>query len=156
MIYIFCDKVHSGKTSRLMEWIKNLNNVDGILAPIVNGRRHLLAIKSNETRVLEISNPDVNAKIVSVGKYFFNEEVFKWGRQVLTKAFNSNIHWLIVDEVGILELDEKGLEPAIGVIINQAKLKFEINVVLVVRDSLVEDVIQKYNLSKDDIQFLKL
>ena len=45
-IYIYTGKIKSGKTTCLQKWAAVNNNIDGILAPIINGHRHLIRIKS--------------------------------------------------------------------------------------------------------------
>ena len=143
-IYIVTGKIQSGKTTRLFEFIKNHKSVDGILAPIVNGKRKLFHISSKELKELEVPYSDNST--ISVGKYNFLKEAFKWGNAKLLESFSNEPEWLIIDEIGKLELLGKGLEPAISEIF-QSLIKNKTKIILVIRDYLVDEVIQKYNLN---------
>ena len=155
-IFLLSGSIHTGKTTRLTEWIKNKKDVDGILQPVIDGKRHIKHISSGEIQLLEVS-PDSNENnIVAIGNYKFNSEVFAWARSTLLLAYNKHSKWLIIDEVGKLEMDNKGLEPAISKILNDLNDQFEMNLVFVVRDYLVPDFLTKYCLDKNDIQTLEV
>lgn len=152
MYFIFSGKVHSGKTTRLIEWSKNQKNVGGILAPIINGKRNLVSIKPDERKILEVDSIIENKNIISVGKYFFDEDVFNWGREILLNSFSDNIDWLVIDEVGILELNGKGLEPAVSKIINESSYLSKMNILFVVRENLYEDFFLHFNINKEEVK----
>jgi nucleoside-triphosphatase THEP1 len=152
-LYIVTGKIQSGKTTRLFEFIKNKNSVDGLLAPIVNGKRKLFHISSKELKDLEVAYSDNST--ISVGKYHFLKETFNWGNAKLIESYSKKPEWLIIDEVGKLELAKKGLEPAITEIL-QSLTRNKTKIILVIRDYLVDEVLQKYNLTKQDIERLKV
>jgi len=58
--------------------------------------------------------------------------------------------FLIIDEIGRLELNQnKGLEPALGVVINKfINKEVSGNLILVIRDYLLEECIEKYQLQE--------
>jgi len=142
-IYIVSGLVQSGKTTRLFEFVKKQNSIDGILAPIVNGKRKLIHIYSNEMKELEVAEAD--SSTISVGKYHFLKETFDWANKKLIESFNSKPEWLVVDEVGKLELNNEGLHSAINNILNS---NTEIKIILVIRKCLVEQVLEKYKIEK--------
>jgi nucleoside-triphosphatase THEP1 len=155
-IFLLSGPIQTGKTTRLTEWIKKKNDVDGILQPVIDGKRYIKHISSGIVQLLEIS-PDSNEKnILSIGNYKFNNDVFTWTRSKLLLTFNKHPEWLIIDEVGKLEMDNKGLEPAISKILNDLNNQTNMNVVFVVRDYLVLDFLIKYCLDKNDIQTLEI
>jgi nucleoside-triphosphatase THEP1 len=155
-IFVFSGPIHTGKTTRLAEWIKNKKDVDGILQPVIDGKRHLKHISSGEIQLLEISPASHEKNILEIGDYIFNNDVFTWARYKLLLAFNNHPEWLIIDEVGKLEMDNKGLEPAISKILNDLNDNSNINLIFVVRDYLIPDFLNKYSLSKNDIQNLEV
>lgn len=155
-IYLFPGPVHTGKTTRLTEWINNKNDVDGILQPLINGRRHIKHILSGETRLLEVIQDFDQQNIISIGDYKFSADVFEWAQSQLLISFNRNPEWIIIDEVGKLEMDNKGLEPAVSEIINNLNKDIDINLVFVVRDYLIPNFLKKYSLTKNDIRVLKI
>jgi len=100
-IYIVTGPIQTGKTTRLFNFIKAKNSVDGILAPVVNNKRALFHISTKQLKILEAENP--GEKTIPVGKYNFLKEVFEWANKKLLKSFNAKPEWLIIDEVGKLE-----------------------------------------------------
>jgi nucleoside-triphosphatase len=149
-IYYLTGSVHTGKTTRLNEWIKYQKNVDGILAPIIDGQRHLHRIKTGELRQLELNDENSAQKIVKIGQYQFTGEVFDWARQQLYEAAQSCPDWLIIDEIGPLELGGEGLEPAVSIIISSLKTDNHTKLLLVIRDRLLTEVLQHYKINNHE------
>lgn len=144
-IYIFTGEIKSGKTTRLEKWIARNPNSDGILAPYINGKRYLKRIKTNETKLLEYTGDDPNMELTEICNYKFLKSVFDWGKEELYCAFLQKPEWLIIDEIGPLELKSEALEPIVTQILND-KNNPNTNIVLVVRKKLVEKVIEHYKL----------
>jgi nucleoside-triphosphatase len=144
-IYIFTGEIKSGKTTRLEKWIAENPDSDGILAPCINGKRYLKRIKSKETKLLEYEGEDENIELTKICNYNFLKSVFDWGQQELYNALLQKPDWLIIDEIGPLELRGEALEPMVSNILRKSSA-LKINIVLVVRKSLVEKVIEHYKL----------
>lgn len=155
-IFLLSGAVHSGKTTRLTQWIKDKDNVDGILQPVIDGKRYIKIISSGEIRLLEILGDSDNKNIITIGNYKFSSESFNWTRNQLILSFQKSPHWLIIDEFGKLELDDKGLEPALGKIIYELKNYPIINLIVVVRDYLISGFLHKYSLSKNDVNMIEV
>jgi len=156
-IKIITGPIHSGKTSRISNWVKARNDCAGILSPVIDNMRYLYSIHSKKIRLLEVENLlSDTSKIVSIGRYTFSKEIFNWGQKELLQGFNGNFQWLIIDEIGPLELQGQGLEPTVGQIIEKYKLSNNNQLLLVVRDQLLEKFISHYGLSKHTIDFVNL
>ena len=155
-IFLFSGAVQSGKTTIIDEWTRNKANVDGILQPVINGIRYLKQISSGETRLLEIQPGSDEGNIICVGKYKFSSDVFAWARNQLLSAYNSNPEWLIIDEFGKLEIEGRGLEPAVNKILSDLGYHQNTNLVIIVRDYLVTDFLDKYELTNNKIKSLKM
>lgn len=159
-INIITGPVQSGKTTRLIAWVKYHQNSAGILAPIINNHRHIFSIHANESRCLETSaNEDITSEIVKVGKYLFSKSVFEWAHEQLDLATKLRKQWLIIDEIGPLELKGYGLEPMVSQIIQQYVRSKRNRLILVVRENLLQDVVQHYNLKGEyqrDTNFLNI
>ncbi|MEO8399006.1 MAG: nucleoside-triphosphatase, partial [Ignavibacteriaceae bacterium] len=153
--YLLSGIVQSGKTTSLINWAKG-KNADGIVAPIINRVRHLQYISSGLKRELEIKKGNENIKTISVGRFLFDEDVFAWGRKNLLKSFLNNPEWLIIDEIGPLELRGEGLEPAVSKILNRINDKTKTKIIFVVREKLVESFLQFYNLNREEINFITI
>ena len=156
-IYLVTGPVQTGKTTRLRAWCDERSDVDGILAPVVDGQRHLLHIGSGVMRNLEeVSN---GAATVTVRRYTFNADVFAWARSCLSGAAELSRerdawpHWIIVDEVGPLELRGGGLEPALSELLSRVMedppriADNAPGVVLVIREYLVDDALKHFGVS---------
>jgi nucleoside-triphosphatase THEP1 len=155
-IFLLSGPIHTGKTTKLTEWIRNKDNVDGILQPVIDGRRHIKYISSGEIQLLEILPGSQKKNILAIGNYKFNNDVFTWARSKLLMAYRKKPEWLIIDEVGKLEISGGGLEPAISNVLNDFNDNKNLNLVFVVRDYLVPDFLTRYCLGNDDFQDLEL
>lgn len=155
-IFILCGSVHSGKTTRLIKWLKDKNNVQGIISPIIDGKRYLINIISSERRKLEIDSFSSQENVIKVGKYIFDKSVFEWACKIILDAINTNPDWLIIDEVGPLELQSEGLAKVVNKVLSRQNILVGTNLVLVVRDSLMTDFLNHYNLKENDFKFLNI
>ncbi len=151
-IYLFCEAIHSGKTTQLQQWLRNKNNqVSGILTPDKDGKRQLYDIARNEYHEFEVDENTPENEILEIGKYRFAKEGFARAQEIMRRSLKENTEWMIVDEVGKLELDEKtGLEPALGDVIRfyqngHAKGKL----ILVLRNYLLDEAVEVYGLNRD-------
>jgi len=142
-VFILDGAVHSGKTSRLQKWLEHHPTADGILAPVKDGTRWLSRIRSGETRSLEVTGKETESGLVKVGQHQFPESVFVWARQELVESAQLT-DWLVIDEIGPLELTGRGLEPTLSSVLHST----EASVVLVVRSNLLDQVIASYGLHR--------
>lgn len=142
-IFILSQPIQTGKTSLLLNWIKKTPNVGGILTPDVDGNRMLYDIVANQYHMLQTYNANNSIK---VGRFVFDAETFIKAQQILLQQHNNS--FTIVDEVGPLELTHKtGLEPALSVVIDNFKQnKVQGNLLLIIRDYLLQEAIDYYQL----------
>jgi nucleoside-triphosphatase THEP1 len=149
-INILTGPIQSGKTTRLIAWVKYHRNSAGILSPVIHNQRFIYSILANDYRRLEsIDDLIVDKEIVKIGKYSFLQSTFKWAREELHTALEHNPPYLVIDEIGPLELSGKGLEPMVTNILQSYKRSPKHRLVLVVRENLLEEVISHYGL--DDL-----
>lgn len=150
-IFILSKPIQSGKTTELMEWCEGKNNIDGILTPDIENSRKLYDIKSKTYIDFEVKNLIVGDNLVSIGKYNFLEHVFEKAQHIILHHTNSD--FLIIDEIGRLELNQNiGLEPALGSVISKFLNKEVLgNLILVIRDYLLDECIKKYQLQNAKI-----
>ncbi len=140
-VYIFSRPIRTGKTTELQHWMSLKNNVDGVLMPDIEGKRHFQFYKNNIFIPIEAYNKE---KHFSIGKFKFKIDAFQQAKQYLNKALDHSIDFLVIDEIGKLEVEQKsGFEPGISNLINNA-IEKNINLVIVVRASLLEEIIQHY------------
>lgn len=142
-IYIYSGPKHSGKSSRLERWIATHENVAGILSPDLEGKRYLKNIASGELILMEAEGDEES---VAVGKYVFSAAAFKKGNAWLREAFIHHHGWLVVDEAGPLELRGEGFATVLREIMEAENE--ELQLILVVREGLVEAVRDYFNITK--------
>jgi len=155
-LFILSGSVHSGKTTRLIKWLKDINNVHGIISPIIDGKRYLVNINSDEKRELEIDSGSSQKYVIKIGNYIFDKSVFEWACKIILDAIKSNPDWLIIDEFGPLELQGEGLAKAVTKVLSGMDYLLKTNVVFVVREQLLNDFLIHYNLSDNDFKFLNI
>ncbi len=150
-IKIVTGKIHSGKTTSLFKFISENNNTDGILSPIVNNKRRLYHISTKTIKEFETEKH--SADTVSVGKYHFLNDSFYWANKKLIESFNSSVKYLIIDEIGKLELRGEGLHKSAQFILNEIKNSDKV-LILVIRDYLLDEVLKYYNITENEYEFL--
>ncbi len=142
-IIIFSAPIHSGKTTALMNWCRLKNNVAGILMPDINGTRKFFDIQSKEIFDAECKQPEICTEpLITIGPYHFYENAFAKANNILLNI-SATIDHIIIDEIGKLELQQKGLYAGTTPLISNSSA----NIILVVRDSLVEAVATAFHLA---------
>ncbi len=146
MIYILAGDIRTGKTRALEEWIGTWDSVKGILCPGNDDElRYLYNIETAENTPLQVSESASNT--IRVGKFHFLEDSFKLANYILIKTFEEgDFEFLVLDELGKLELKDKGLHPAASYIIGNYESSDSKNLLLVVRTNLVKDIIAHYGI----------
>ncbi len=144
-LFILTGPINSGKTTKLMQWAAAQKNIDGIFQPVIDDKRFIYHISSRTLKILETKNTKPENDIVTIGRYQFRKSVFNWAQNILNDCVNKKLNWLIIDEIGPLELDGKGLEPIISKIFNEID-KLSGNVLCVVRDSILNKFVEQYRL----------
>lgn len=179
-IVVLTGPVRSGKTTRLTAWVRARaaagESVAGILAPTGGDERSLCSIATGECRVLTAGPGVPEDRLVAIGPHRFDGAVFAWARGVIAEADSGGTStggapagsaglrtaWVVVDEVGPLELGGSGLEPAVRAALDargysaQAEAgastasrpgaRASARLLLVVREGLVERVLEHYGL----------
>jgi len=144
-IHLLSGPIHSGKTTRLAAWSAGRSDVAGILSPLRTDGRTFIDIRSGACFPMEvgITAPDA----VRIGRYAFAPEAFAWAvERLLANAPRPDVRWLIIDEIGPLELLGEGFDGVLRDIIRLNRPG--LNLVLVVREGLAEQVIGHYDLAR--------
>jgi len=139
-----------------MRWIAGRQGIDGILSPVMDGRRYMQQISNNEIHLLEVDGLSNHSKVQTIGRYRFDQNVFAWAQMILRSCIEKSLEWLIIDEIGPLELQGNGLEPAVGQIINIARNNDRPKLLLVIRENLLQDALRHFDLTAADLQEFNL
>lgn len=151
MIYILTGAIRSGKTTALLHWSKSRNDVDGLLCPDdANGKRYFLKLKNKTIFKLE-AEAETEA-IVTIGNFKFLRSAFNEANDYLIlEASKTEPKYLIIDEIGKLELKNEGLHVSTKALISQFKSKNNTHLILVVRDYLLDAVLEHYGITECSI-----
>ena len=85
---------------------------------------------------------------IRIGRFSLKNAGLAAARRILREGVSEDPDWLVVDEVGFLELVGLGLEPVLGqVIVRYQQGGMHGRLLLVVRDFLKDIVIRHYRLS---------
>ena len=149
-IYIFSRAIRTGKTTELFDWLKDKSDATGFLTPDVDERRKLFDISTKNYYDLELQ-PGTNEETIEIGKFLFSKKVFDTAKKIISSSDKKE--WLIIDEAGKLEIEQdKGLEPELSELIKSYRTGLKKGkLLLVIRDSLLEKAIIKYELHKANI-----
>ncbi len=149
-IDILTGPIQSGKTTHLISWLKFNNNCAGILSPLTGNKRQFYSIHNEVFHPFEApENIKADDELITIGKYRFLNSAFVWARSQLEQAVELKPHWLIIDEIGPIELRGEGLEPQVRKIIDEYPRSRKNRLILVIRDQLLEEAIEHYNLGDD-------
>lgn len=144
-IYIITGLNKTGKTTRLMNWVVKQNNIDGILQPVVDGKRLLYHISTRTLKLLESENEIDSIKI---GKYNFSKYAFNWANEKLIESLQKNFEWIVVDEIGPLELRGEGLHKSILFLLNNSDKQ---KLIFVIREKILDEALKHYNICEYEI-----
>jgi nucleoside-triphosphatase len=152
MIYILTGPIRTGKTSSLMAWAGNRKDVAGMLCPDdANGQRYFYEIENQEQFQLEV-NQQTNAETLSVGPFQFLVSAFDRANQNLLGLINQETYtYVIIDELGKLELKHTGLHSSAARLIPVYEKRSSQHLILVVRDSLLNAIIEHYQMSQYEL-----
>lgn len=142
-MHILTGAVHTGKSSWMLQWAESKPHIRGILSPDRSGKRMLVNLRDGEEWPLD-AEPGETEKI-TVGRYVFSGRAFMKARNILTDLCRQNPQAVIVDEIGKLELQGKGLEPAVSKMIECLR-DAQTHLILIIREELLESAMDRYNL----------
>ncbi len=138
-LLIISGPVHSGKTSFLQAWIKD-HKASGILTPKQDGNRVFQDIGSGNAFPMGVANDQ--EPYWEIGPYRFSILAFQVAEKSIVEGFDKE-GWLVIDEVGPLELKGKGF----ATVLQQALQLSSKNILIVVREGLVEEVVKRFGIT---------
>jgi nucleoside-triphosphatase THEP1 len=145
MILILTGPTRSRKTSTLLQWAKVRNDCGGILCPDKRGLRYLLNVKDKKTFPFQ-KKEKAGSDDITVGNFILDGNGFKQASAWLDEHLRDpNLHYVVLDEIGLLELEGRGWDPWLKSSISKLGDK---TLILVVRRKLLDEVIQRYGLGE--------
>jgi nucleoside-triphosphatase THEP1 len=148
-VYIISGKISAGKTTfakKLADELKRHNiAVGGIISEKVMSDSqisgyNLIDIETNESEILLRRSDEVEKE--RIGRFGIFAEGFVRGKAILTRVRLSENTIAIIDEVGVLELGDKGWSECLVELLETSNKQL----LIIVRENLLEEVIRKWNL----------
>jgi len=140
-VFILTGPVQTGKTTSLVKWSEQRDDVFGILTPVVNGKRSFMNVRVRHLFDMEAGDEEKDKLII--GRFAFSKNNFDKAIHVIRDAMNKK-GWLIVDEVGPMELRGDGFREVVKEVISAENE--DQRIVLVVREGLVEKVKESFQI----------
>ena len=138
-IFLSTGAIQTGKSEALLQWSIG-KNIGGFVTPTVSEKKVLYDILTGEKTVYQLDEANNNS--ISVGRYFLDKNAFRVANKIILDAIEAEKEWIVMDEIGKLELNNEGHDATLLFLLNN----YDGNIVLVVRDGLLEKVIEKYKI----------
>ena len=104
--------------------------------------------ETNEVFAMEAEESDATPMII--GKYKFSFAAFAKAIDLIYQNSRQNSGWLIIDEIGPLEIEGKGFNELLNELLEDEM--FNMNLILVIRESILNDVLKHYRLDLHEIK----
>ena len=149
-IFIITGEQGEGKTTKLIQVVDILKKknykVSGFTAPgcWLDGLRSgfdIVDVRTNEKRLL--CQGEYNKQYVKIGRFYFDTEAIKFGEQLLLTSNVPETDFVVIDEIGMFELQGKLWAGPFLKLIESASCP----ILITVRSKFLEDVKSKFNLS---------
>ncbi len=99
----------------------------------------------------EMEAQQEETEILKIGKYRFRKKSFDKAIDILQQAIKEKEGWLIIDEIGPLELRKEGFYEIINEILDT---ETSLQIILVVRHSLINEVLNFFKFNKHKVELL--
>lgn len=154
MVHIVTGSINSGKTTKLLSLYKELKTGDGFILPkvYIEGNysgQQIVRLSTGASRPFSFKDgyiPICWNERYRYDVYSFSEEGFDFASAIAQDIVSNNISPVFIDEIGPLELQEKGFFKILS------QLLLESNTVYIsVRQTHVENVVEKFTIVNYDL-----
>jgi hypothetical protein len=148
-IFLFSRGIRSGKTTELAQWCAGRDDVDGILMPDIGRQRYFRQIRDGSSWAIdsiEKEGPFYSEATLMAGSFRFSAQAIQRANFAIGQMAPYP-HWLLIDEIGKLELRGDGFAPALRRLLLPGVAGPEC-LLLVVRGELVADVQEEFGLQQ--------
>ncbi len=153
-VFIVSGDISEGKTTFLIKLAHNLQkkgiSVGGLYTPRMmhNGQTigyNIVSLETgNEFKFLKLKEEESTE---SIGRFEINSEAIEQGEMILSSESLKRKDVIIIDEVGKLEINNKGWKNSL----EQLLVLSDICVILAVRNEFISEVIEKFNIKNSII-----
>jgi nucleoside-triphosphatase THEP1 len=142
-IYILTGEIHSGKTTAILKWLEGRTDVFGIASPDVDGTRYFIDVQTKERFKMIAEDDELDT--LKIGRYTFSAKAFEKATAILHQALSNASGWIVLDEIGPLELKQEGFYNSVVEILSFQNTS--LNKLFVVRKNLVDQVIDTFKVN---------
>lgn len=152
MINIITGSVNSGKSTKLVDIYKNLGKGDGFFnRKIYSGNlyvgQEIVRMSNGESMIWSLREEvlDYWEEQYCYADFSFSKDALKFAEEIVNSSIKSN-DIIFVDEIGPLELQNKGFHNLFKCCLNSNKELY-----VVVREGCLEAVLRKYKIEDYEI-----
>lgn len=154
MVKIVTGKINSFKSTRLEELFKQDHLGDGFIAKkimknnLVYGYNLMLLSNQEEIPFIrrDIFDKGNEEIIYKLGPYHFFKSAFQFVEEKMDVFLKFGVSPIYIDEISLLELQDKGFHKVLLKL-----LQNQVDLCLVVREDLLEKVLEKYQIKNAQI-----
>jgi nucleoside-triphosphatase THEP1 len=141
-VYILTAPIQTGKTTALVAWSEKREDVYGILTPVADGKRMFMNAHNRQLFLMEAKEGETET--LTIGRFTFSKANFDKAIQIIKEAIDKE-GWLVIDEIGPMELRGEGFAEVLKEVLAKRKHNF----LLVVRDKgdMLEKVKNQFGIS---------
>jgi len=153
-IHVITGKVQGGKTTFLTEIIERLTReevkITGFLCPgsFHKGERSgFTLVNPEDGRQIQLATIQEKKEWLRFSRFYFNPDAFVQGETWIRHGLTQHPDLVVIDEVGPMELQELGWNNVLRII----EKRHDIAQIWVVREQILQDVKQRWNIHPDNI-----
>ena len=148
-LYIITGKVSQGKTTKLLSIYNDIKKGDGFYNSKIYLKdsyagQEIVRLSSGESRLLALKRgfiPKVWDEEYSYNVFSFSKSGINFAEMIINDIIEKDISPIFIDEIGPLELQEKGFYN-----IFKNCLKISTDIYVVIRESCVDEVVEKFSI----------
>lgn len=150
MVHIVTGKINSGKTTFLLA--KYLSNPvgDGFISLKTMDHFHVrhydaLRLSTNQETLLAVHEKYLKEEVIKdrIGPYGFIKSTIEMIELEIEKLIQAKIQPIYLDEIGVLELEDKGFSTILRKMISS-----ELDLILSIREDLIPKITHKYGIEQ--------
>jgi nucleoside-triphosphatase THEP1 len=142
-MFILTGDIQTGKSDALMRWVET-KSAQGFITPTVNGIKMFYHLTHKTFYDYEVAQSE---HTMTIGNYHLSSEAFRIAEQIIHDPNAINYDWFVVDEIGKLELRNQGH----ATLLRNLCATWQSNLLLVVRENLLADVLDFFELKSAQI-----
>ena len=156
-INIISGKIDCGKTTKLLQMYTKINLGDGFALKknYIKGEyvgQQVVRLSTGESKDFSFREgfaPKEIDLVYAYKNYSFTKEGLCFAEKIIMELIENNVEPIFMDEIGPLELQEKGFYKIFLLLLQTEKEIF-----VVIRDSCLENAIQKFHLNRGYLKII--